>query len=78
MNDLIQIKSLLRRGIAIYHCMDYQYDKHFRDEAEWVILQRWKIPIYDMVMIFIGNYEEKTKKTIEKIVRENYAKKRGR
>lgn len=73
MNDLIQIKSLLRKEIAVYHCMDYQYNKHFRDETDWTILQRWEIPTYDMIMIFVGSYEDKLKQRIEQIVRSNYA-----
>jgi len=70
--DLQQIKSLLRQKKAAYTCLDYHYNKNFQPEDEWVVVQKNKIPKFEMNLVLHGGYTEQLKETLAYQVRQTF------
>ena len=72
MDDVAQVKALLRSGKAVYSCMEYHYRRNFQEEGQWQILKTNDIPAFQMILFFCGNYSELLQTEIEQSVKENF------
>ena len=50
------VKDFLIQKHAVYSCIEYQYEKNFKEKSVWVILEEDAIPTFKHCLIHYGEY----------------------